>query len=169
MRFKICFILVLIFFGANLTFAQEPEWLKKMKEIVLLQSTHQDIIRLFGEPIESGNPYSKEFVLKKGKLIVQYSNGFCGEKKRKGWNVPEFTVTEVRFKLKNPVKPDELGINLTGFDSYEVYDVPNAFIYNDDERGIEYFKSRKGKIESITFYPPNKYDYLYCRDSSESK
>jgi hypothetical protein len=164
MKLKFTYLLLLIFLSVSSGFGQQPAWLKKIKEIELLRSTEQDVVRIFGEPEKSDYPYFRIFNLKEGKLDVQYSMGYCTELKRKGWNVPEFTVTGISLSPKKQVEPEKLGINLSNFELTEVFDVPGAFEGRNDELGIELVKTRKGKIESISFYPPSKFDHLYCRE-----
>ena len=144
--------------------AQKPDWLIKLEGVVLLQQTHTDIVELFGEPEQSDYPYYRVFRLKDGRLSAHYSTGFCDEDKKEGWNVPPLTVTALFFVPKKQIKPEKLGFDLTSFSFSEIFDVPNAFIASNDELGIEFVKTTKGRVETVSFYPANKFDHLYCEE-----
>ena len=168
MKFRIIIsILILAVFDFSVS-AQESEVLSKLKKINLLKSTRDDIIRVFGEPEISTYPYFKSYSLKDGKVDIEYSTGLCGNKNKDGWNVPEFTVTRIFFDFKKPPNPKKyLNIHSKDFRKYPIKDVPGAFIYENEKIGIDYSITRKGKIESVTFYPAQKYDHLYCETNKK--
>lgn len=167
MRVKIIFLLGLLIFSSQLVFGKEPEWLKKMKSLTLLSSTRDQVIKIFGQPENDNRSYLENFVLEDGRISVQYSTGKCkttiidGKEVKQGWNVPEWTVVNVYFSPNKRFKPEKLKISFTGFRSYPISDVPNAVVYENDELGVDYSLT-KGKIEFITFRPPEKLSYLHC-------
>lgn len=167
MKLKLYFLFGLILTLNCSVFAQEPEWFKNIKNIVVMSSTREDVTKLFGQPENSNSQYFKYYDLKEGKLSVEYSRGLCSDEKKEGWNVPEFTVTRIFFDFYKPVNSKKLPIDSTGFRKYPIKDVSGAFIYESDEKGIDYSVTSEGKIESITFYPSNKYDHLFCEKESK--
>ncbi len=127
-----------------------------------MSSTRDDVIRIFGQPKDSTFQYYKSYDLKEGKVEIEYSRGLCGDKKKEGWNVPEFTVTRIFFNFTKPINPKNFPISSTEFRKYPISDVPDAFTFENEEEGINYFMTSTGKIADIEFYPSNKYDYLFC-------
>lgn len=164
MKLKLYFLFVLMLTLSYSIFAQEYEWFRKIKSIIVISSTREDVIKVFGQPKDVTRKYNVSYNLTEGKMDVEYSTGLCGLNKKKGWNVPEFTVTRIFFFPSKPFIPKELGVDLTEFRKYEVSDVPGSFEYENEEIGIDYSVTTKGKIEGIEFYPPSKYDYLYCKE-----
>lgn len=174
MRKQIVSIFILILLLVNVSFSQDFDWLKKMKQIHLLSDTYEDVLKVFGNPIDgtSQRELSEYFDIKEGRVFAHFASGECvvapdSNGRLTGWKVPAYTVIELSFspnermKLKKFAK--ELKLNLKSFRSYEIYDVPGAFIYENDKIGMSFSVDRKGKVESINFYPPEKLDYLYCR------
>ncbi len=160
--------LMLLFFTHSV-FSQEPDWLVKIKNIKPLVSTREDVIKMFGEPLEKERiSYGKYYDFKDGRMNVIYATGLCvtkledGKENVYGWNVPEWTVIDVSFTPKKRINPKKLNINLDEFEKEEVWDVPGSFEYLNNELGI-YANIYKGKLETISFYPAKKYDYLQCK------
>lgn len=164
MKLKVYILLPLLFLCVNFTYSQEPEWLQNMKKILPLKSTQNDVIKIFGMPTKAGDPYSPEYVLREGRLFVRYSKGFCRQNQKLGWNVEEFTVTEITFNPQKPFKPSKYQISLDGFSVFHQDDVPNAASYENKELGISYFLTSKGTIDNVKFFPSNKYQNLHCKE-----
>jgi hypothetical protein len=162
MKLKAVLLFGLILVFSCSIFAQGPVWFKNIKKIKIFQSTREDVARIFGQPKNPINQYNNIYELKEGELDVEYSRGLCSSEKREGWNVPEFVITRIFFTPNKQINHKKLLVGSNGFHKYEIRDVPGAFIYENDEKGIRYSITSKGKIEAITFYPPSKYDYLFC-------
>ena len=148
---------------------QESDWLKKLKSITLLSSTRNDVINLYGQPRKEKTGHWDIFDIMEGEITVEYSEGKCrtsnldGKVKNSGYLVPEWTVVNVAFFPKKKFTLKNLKIDVTGFNSYPVYDVPGAKIYENNVLGAKYDISSKGKIEYISFTPADKHDYLLCK------
>lgn len=68
MKFNVYLLLILVFLNVNLDYAQEPTWVQNIKKIVPLKSNRSDVIKLFGMPSESSDPYSPRYLMKEGKF-----------------------------------------------------------------------------------------------------
>jgi hypothetical protein len=143
-------------------FAQKPEWFKSLESVRLLQSTRLEIENTFGAPANPTYVYDRIYKLREGKLSIEYSQGLCSEAKVKGWDVPALTVTRLFFFPRVPISLEDLKMDFTDFQKSESRDVPGAYGYSNAEWGIDVNVGRKGKIESIGFYPSTKYDHVRC-------
>jgi hypothetical protein len=162
-------ILLVFLIATNIVFSQEPDWQVKIKTIKPLFSTRDDVIRVFGQPMgKEKRSYGEEYDLEEGRMSVIYTTGLCirkiedGLEVVNGWNVPEWTVFLIIFSPTNRISPKRLNINFDNFRSEKISDVPGAVSYENDETGVGY-TVYKGKIETISFQAPNKYDYLQCK------
>ena len=169
MKIKTISLLILLSILTQVVIGQEPDWLKKIKNITLLSSTRDDVIKIFGHPKNENGSSLEYFFVKDGEISVQYSVGKCkttiieGKETIQGWNVPDWTVVDIAFSPNKNSKYKKHKHNFTGFKSSPVYDFPNARVYENDELGVRYSINSKGMVELITFYPADKYDYLYCK------
>lgn len=143
--------------------AQTPDWYLKAKKIEILKSTREDVIRVFGEPRESSKKYDASYKYDDYIIYVHYSHGLCEVTKKEGWNVPEFTVTSIFVSLYKNINYRKLNLKLKKLYREEIYDVPNAYVYYDYENGESYGIDSKGLLESVSFDPGQKSDYLYCK------
>lgn len=160
-------LLLILLMSFITTLGKDPEWLIKTKKIVLLQSNREDARSLFGKPVEEKESLIEYFDLEDGRISVIYSSGLCVAKtegnitRTFGWKVPKYTVIEIGVYLKNPISPEELGADLSDFESYNVEDVSGAIIYENDKTGVSY-TVLKGKIKEVNFTPKESLKYLYC-------
>ncbi len=161
MKTQLYLVLPLLLLNIPL-FAQEASLVKKMKSIEILKATRIDIERIFGRPEHSESPYYHTFKFREGTMNVEYAAGPCNVTKRKGWNVPEFTVTSLFLTLSKHLSAQELGLSSIGFRKYPIKDVPGAFVFENEAAGMEYTLTSKRYIESVSFSPKKKYDDLYC-------
>lgn len=159
----------MILFITNSIYSQELDGLVKVKSIKLLVSTIEDVASILGEPLEKERlSYGKYYDLQDGRINVIYETGVCvtkienGIKEVNGWNVPEWTVISVSFTPKERISPKKLNITFNGFEKEEIGDNVGAVAYRNDQLGI-YYEVYKGKIETISFYPSNQFDYLHCK------
>lgn len=164
MKIKLMFSFLIVLTFSLSGFAQEPEWLVKIRKVVLLTSTREDVAKIFGKPYQSINPYFVFYKTKDGKITIEYSRGLCSNKEEEGWNVPEFTVTRIFLDFKEPQSFNTFPIKIDEFYKHPVSDVPDAFSYENDESGISYPVTPKGIIKDIEFYPSSKFDYLHCSE-----
>ena len=157
-------ITILFLCGLILTLAPRAnaqEW----RKIVPLKSTRADVERLLG-PAEQ--PYAVDYELKDGVLSIVYSTGPCRKDRRGGWNVLEGVVISYSFSAKR--KQCEVDLKLTRKKFRRVIDTHTGGItyYINEDDGITY-EIQQGRVEGVEYYPPKKYDYLYCGDPADEK
>src|SRR5215203_3442292 len=114
MKIRLNFIFVLILFFVNTAFSQEFEWLKKMKQVNLLSDTYEDVIKIFGKPIDgtSENELAEYFDIKEGRVFAGFESGECvitpySNGKPIGWKVPSFTVISLSIRFNKRIKLKE--------------------------------------------------------------
>lgn len=141
--------------------ANAQEW----RKIVPLKSTRADVERLLGPNDKS---FGVDYELTDGVLSIEYSSGPCRKERRGGWNVPEGVVISFSFSAKNRPRETDLKLNRKKF--RRVIDTHTGGItyYINDVEGITY-EIQQGRLDSVEYYPPKKYDYLYCGDSANEK
>lgn len=137
-----------------------PE-LEKAKKIKLLESTREDVKKIFGDNDEEfdGDVYSTDEIY----VRISYSGGDCSaedsdEDTEAEWNVPEGKVTKIEVRFEDTVTPKDLKLDLSKFeriikfeeddDEEEITD----YIYFDKGKGIGYEIS-DGEIDRIKFVP----------------
>jgi hypothetical protein len=158
-RSTIFFLCPLVFTLAQCASAQE--W----RKIVPLKSTQADVERLLGRA-EQG--YGVVYELKDGVLSIEYSTGPCRKDRRGGWNVSEGVVISFSFSPKHKQRETDLKLNRKKY--RRVIDTHTGGItyYINDEDGIKY-EIQQGQVDGIEYYPPKKYDHLYCGDPADEK
>lgn len=142
--------------------AQTPEWYLQTKKIKILQDTREDVIKILGEPNNSDSKYDASYKYDDHIIYVHYSHGLCETTKEEGWNVPEFTVTNIFVGLYKKINYRKLNLKLKKLDREKIYDVPNAYIYHDYETGESYNINSKGLLGSVDLQPKQKMNYLFC-------
>ena len=146
------------------TYSQEPDWFTKVKQIKVLESTKQDVERVFNSPVvEQIRGTTIDYKFDWGRLSVSYSKGKCSlEDNRRGYDFDKDIILGISLFLFKDVKISELNLDLKNFEKHKDSDT-NALTYSNDELGIEYSGDKK-TIYSVDFYPANKYDHLYCKN-----
>lgn len=168
MRLLISTVLFVCCFSLTAVVAQkrDPDWYAKMKQIVPLVSTYDSVTSVFEQPAkgQTERSYGESIESSDGKFFIMYATGKCVESGGQaiGWKVPKWTVISISFTPRKRTKPENLPFPLAGFRSYEVSDVPGAFIYENDTTGIEYGLHRDGTVEDVSFNPPKSMEYLHC-------
>jgi hypothetical protein len=94
---------------------------------------------------------------------VFYSSGACGEKNGGPWNLPEWTVTEVSYSMRDKIVPLSLVINqLSKFKRRREGDVLTFVKYYDDESGISVTYDTKDKrVSDVTLKLSKKQRALF--------
>ncbi|MGB7208365.1 MAG: hypothetical protein WBD27_06885 [Pyrinomonadaceae bacterium] len=151
--------------------AQDLKWMKKIKQVRLFSHSYDDVIRIMGKPIDGSDQreLSEYFDIDEGRVFVEFASGLCvvtpySEGKPIGWKVPEWTAISMSFTPNKPFNPRKLTFDTSGFRKYPVSDVPGAFVYENDEIGIDFSVTRKGKVGNVGFYPSSKFDHLRCTE-----
>jgi hypothetical protein len=134
------------------------EW----RRIKPLRTTRTEVEQLFGKAERS---YAVTYELETGNLFVEYSTGPCGSDKRAGWNVPEDTVISYSFSAKNKQRFADFKLDSKKFRKVTDAHVGIIDYYINDEEGIMY-EVQGGEVDYVEYYPPRRYNRLYCGDSS---
>ena len=141
------------------TFAQSPyPELDKIKQIKLLESTREDVKRIFAD-----YPFSlDDFVPADNATIhIEYSTGNCSDKDEE-WNIPQDIVTQITLVFRSPLKPEVLGVDLSKLIKEKQFkNLEKAFVYHNKSEGIAYDVDQ-GEIEGITFKPGKENYRLLC-------
>lgn len=133
----ISFALCLATCGFAFAQSKLPE-LDKIKQIKLLESTREDVERIFSE-YEKGSEGDKYWT-DNVTIRISYSSGNCSDDGNEEWNVAEGKVTEVFVLLNDSFKPKDLKINLSKLERVkrdeDDDDEDDEFIYYDKEKGV---------------------------------
>lgn len=147
---RICSLILIFFFvmnGNSQTNSNLDYWLK----IKPLESTRQDIEKVFSEGSAGiNNKYSIFYKTPYGGINVRYSTGDCSSGIVKEWNVPEWTVIDVFYNTDDdPPKLKELLKALGNYKTRIAGDVLSHVEYYNEEKGIyiNYSKTAKQVIE----------------------
>lgn len=158
---------------SGFTFAQSlPPELNKVRELKLLESTREDVKRLFIDLVDSDstdiNDRFRFFHTKNAQISISYSSGDCSSEDD-DWNVSKGKITEVELNLDRSVKPEDLGIDLSKFKREKIFrNIASAFVYHDKKAGIGY-EVWNGKIAEIIFRPSNASYSLLCKTERVKK
>ena len=149
--------------------AQPSEVIAKMKRLTILSSSYEDVIKIFGTPVDgtAEKQLSEYFDSLDGRVFVEFASGLCvataySDGRPIGWKVPEGTVIGMTYRPKNRITPRELGAKFVGFKKTGVADRPRVFIFRNDRLGVEYVVDAKGQIESISYFPRSSLTRLHC-------
>lgn len=135
---------------------------KEWRGIVPLQSTRDDVIRLFGES-PTGGAYGYEFENERVFFQYQYPDNQCGQKWGH-WNVPLYTVLEVTVYPKNKIVFADLGLNMSKYKK-SLTCMPGSFHYFNAEEGINYSVD-EGIVSQIAYLPTAKDKDLLCNNKT---
>ena len=138
---------------------------QQWRKIVPLKSTRADVERLLGPGDRS---YGVVYELKDGVLWIDYSSGPCRKERRGGWNVPEGVVISFSFSAKKKQRETDLKLNRKKFRRVIDTHTHGITYYISDADGIMY-EIQQGKVDSVEYYPPKRYEHLYCGDPAEPK
>lgn len=150
-------------------FAQSkfPE-LEKVKKIKLLESTRDDVKKIFSDKDEESE--DDEYSTDELDIEISYSEGKCSEDSGEVWNVPEGKVTRIVIRFDGEVTPQDLKLDLSKFeritkfedeeddDAEEITD----YIYYDKDKGVGYEISN-GEVDKIKFIPAIENYPALCR------
>lgn len=133
-RLKI-FVLLLfsIFLSKSPSYGKGPDWLLKMKNIKIFESSKEDVLKTFNYPKmtyssndngeETSWGESVEYETNEGNLAVFYSTGKCSEETgNKGWDINKDIVVSVEFEPKKVIRLSELDLDLRTFTKYKESD-----------------------------------------------
>jgi hypothetical protein len=150
----------------SFAFAQTsfPE-LDKVKKIKLLESTREDVKRVFDTDKEKSD--DDKYITENMYIYFYYSNGDCSDEVEE-WNVSEGKVIEIHVIFKDAEKPQTLKIDLSKLDRIktdEEDEEDDVYTYYDKQKGVNYFVY-KGKIGSIKLIPSEKNSPALCNNDN---
>lgn len=137
--------------------ASAQEW----RTISPLKTTRAEVEALLG-PVES--EYFATYKLTEGNIFIEYSSGPCRPDRKGGWNVLKNVVVSVHFYPKHKRRLADLKVDRRKLRKVVDRHVGGIVYYINDEDGVVY-EIQEGKVTSIEYGPPKKYDHLYCGDS----
>ncbi len=160
-------IFVTLFFISTMcafAFAQSPlPELDKAKQIKLLESTREDVKKIFAgyEHDDSENEDDTQyFSTKNAEIEVTFSGGDCSDDSEY-WNVPKWTATKIKVTPENTIKIKDFKFNFSSFKKeIEDKEYPEDYIYHNENSGIV-FQIEEGEIVKIILFPQkNKTGFL---------
>lgn len=155
---KVKHILLAAFFLSVVKSANAQEW----RKFVPLETTRVEVENLLGRT-EVG--YLAIYKLKEGNLSIEYSSGPCRPDRKGGWNVPENVVVNMFFSPRKKRRLSDLKVEPRKLRKVVDRHVGGIIYYINDEAGVVY-EIQEGKVESLEYGPPKKYDHLHCGDSA---
>lgn len=140
-----------------------PE-LDKIKQIKLLESTRDDVKRIFSafefEDDEDGEDQIDIIYTDHLAIRFSYALGNCSDEDDEEWNVAKGKVTEISLFINDPDESPELKIDLSKLERIDRYkpdedEDPDDFVYLDKNENVSYGLS-DGKINTVMFTPGEK-------------
>ena len=165
-------IAALFFISAMCGFAfaqsQLPE-LDKVKKIRLLESTREDIKKIFAgyEHDDSEDEDDTQyFSTKNAEIEVTFSGGDCSDNSEY-WNVPKWTASKIKVTPENTIKIKDFKFNFSSFKKeIEDKEYSEDYIYHNENSGIV-FQIEEGEIVKIIVFPQkNKIGFLCDNENS---
>jgi hypothetical protein len=155
---KVLFVFLIIF-NVLTIFAQNGDW----KQIVIGQSTKEDAERSLGKtrPDLRSDSIVAFFKVSDGNLTITYSTGFCGPNQEGGWNLEKGIIDQITYYPYIYPKLKKFKLDKTKYKKVIEGDVTDIFTYISKEDGIKYLV-RHGKIETIVYFPSEKFDNIRC-------
>ena len=168
------FIASLIFglFLAAATSAYGQDW----RDVKPVESTHKDVVRLFGEKTRDGGPcnaFSCSYKLPKGGTInFSFPHTTC--KDLLPGSLANFPPGAVSHILVYPgsaynLSVSDLNIDLSKFTQRES-DHGFMYVYESKELGMRITAGKTGQVNALEYFPAARYHkMLTCPSSSEDK
>lgn len=152
--------------------------LNNAKKIALLSSSRYEVIAVLesGSPFISDSPYFQSFSREDANVDVWYSSGKCSDSSDDSeflgpdvWNVNEGKVIKIRVSPKGPIRPSDLGIDISKFRKERLYrSSRNYYVFHDKESGIA-ITVRGNGVYSIELFPSKKEHALLCSSEAVRK
>jgi hypothetical protein len=144
----------------------------KLRQIIPIRSTAENVKKLLGEPIRKSPDFYKfdEF-----NVMVNYSSGLpcdpdCVKKDEYcGWNVPRGTVITFVISVKVDLHQKDLkslSIDLSKYKQERASDFGSSIYYSNAEEGIGVIINGD-QVDSISLFPAKKYFHLMCPQLKE--
>lgn len=166
-------VLLFILSLAGLTLGQSyRDAVAKVREIKLLESTREDVLRILGAYNTSGiNDHYQRYYDDNIDISIDFSDGTCSDDPEDDddsiiWNVSEWKATRIEIELSEGMAVKDSGFDLSKLKKEQMYrDSPNLHIYHDKARGLAIETGEDG-IYKIIFFPPSSSSKKLCEDST---
>jgi hypothetical protein len=129
--------------------------LQGWKGIAPLHSSRADVERLLGSPSAACKTLCS-YETKSEVVFVGYSGEPCTNNDENRWRVPSDTVTSVTVNLGERAKLSGLKLNLRKFIRTMDPELNGYSTYSNDEMGVAYSVTDKGRVYSIHWFPTPK-------------
>ncbi len=96
-------------------------------------------------------------------MSIEYSSAPCRKERKGGWTVREGVVVSLSFSPKKKQRERDLKLNRKKFRRVVDSHTGRHIYYINDRDGIMY-QTQQGLVDSIEYFPPNRYDHLHCGD-----
>lgn len=169
---RLLHLTIFIVASINLSFAQIPEWLMKVRSIKPMITSKDTVHRLFGKPNRVGN--TESFDTNFGSITVTFGTGECVSRLA-DYNVSENTVESLNVIFLPPIPFRGIEPDLSSFEVEETSDAP-AEVYKSPTKGVIYdlfLDSDKGNgrrvskfLTTMLIFPAVKYHRLECQFSN---
>jgi hypothetical protein len=126
-----------------------------------LRTTRAEVEALLGQ---KETAYYAEYKLTDGDIFIEYSSGPCRPDRKGGWNVPKDVVVSLHFYPKQRQRLADLKLNRKKLRKVTDRHAGRITYYINDHDGVVY-EVQEGKVISIDYGPPQKFEHLYCGDS----
>jgi hypothetical protein len=179
MLYLILLIISVLLIGSPVA-AQGPDWYAKAKELKLLYSNVQDVIRIYdlASKIDENDLGRYEWNIPLNWKTMSGGGGsgmtsitfkdrpYCPDWNRHsgpGWDVAEWTVIHIEVDLggENALPLDELPFSVSGFEQQRIADHHEIRFTNDTE-GIWVLTDLSRKVKEVHFHPPAAMNDMHC-------
>jgi hypothetical protein len=108
------------------------------------------------------------YIVNNGVLHVEYYPFNSCTEAGADLRVPRWTVVEIIYEPKNPVKLADLNLDLTKFKTLqESPHVPDLISYLSEEEGVDYtIDSNDNTLNNVRYFPGKRYDRLRCKKAT---
>lgn len=166
---KIFAIVFFISAMCSFIFAQTPlSALEKAKKIKLLESTREDVKRIFNDfkADEDADDFSAHNI----GIDIYYTEGNCSDdESEEMWNVPEGRVKHIIIRFYER-EDEEKKLNIEDFKyntsnlqkEQEYWNLENQYVYSNKSFGIAFTVDEDG-VQSITLVPSKSYQSMSCK------
>lgn len=169
---KFIILIVFILLTHNAAFAQSMlVELDKFKEIKILESTRDDVRRIFaGYEFKNNNlsEYREWFNTPNVSIEFAYSRGKCDSEDTNGYDASEWKVEFVHITLKNTIKFEDIKPSLAGFGAKSAtykkekkYINDDIYVFHNKDLGIG-LEINENRVQEIIFIAPKRYYSLIC-------
>jgi hypothetical protein len=169
--YRIISVLAFLIICSVSALAQQPEWYTKIKQLKPLQSTYQDVVRIYdlasaleSDPDAFHRSWWQVDSSEGSTQILLHLGEPCsgGSRQIPGWNIGAFTVVSIDFypNWKKRMTPPQLPFPIDGYEVVTLAD--NNLRYFDRDKGIVFELNSDKTVSAIHFVPSESLDFMRC-------